>query len=44
MPSPGRPMTFTVTLQPSGRSFLVERDEPVLQAAIRQGVGLPYGC
>ncbi|MBK6863978.1 MAG: CDP-6-deoxy-delta-3,4-glucoseen reductase [Ideonella sp.] len=37
-------MTFTVTLQPSGRSFQVEREEPVLQAAIRAGVGLPYGC
>ena len=37
-------MTFTVTLQPSGVAFEVERDEPVLQAAIRQGVGLPYGC
>ena len=37
-------MTFTVTLQPSGRSFEVEPDEPVLQAAIREGVGLPYGC
>src|SRR5256885_6576622 len=37
-------MTFTVTVQPSGRSFTVERDEPILQAAIRQGVGLPYGC
>ena len=37
-------MTFTVTVQPSGRSFSVERDEPVLLAAIRQGVGLPYGC
>jgi CDP-4-dehydro-6-deoxyglucose reductase, E3 len=37
-------MTFTVTVQPSGRSFSVERDEPVLSAAIRQGVGLPYGC
>jgi CDP-4-dehydro-6-deoxyglucose reductase, E3 len=37
-------MTFTVTLQPSGRSFQVEPDEPVLQAAIRDGVGLPYGC
>ncbi len=37
-------MTFTVTLQPSGRSFQVEREEPVLQAAIREGVGLPYGC
>jgi CDP-4-dehydro-6-deoxyglucose reductase len=37
-------MTFTVTLQPSGRQFTVERDEPILLAAIRQGVGLPYGC
>jgi CDP-4-dehydro-6-deoxyglucose reductase len=37
-------MSFTVTVQPSGRSFAVERDEPILQAAIRQGVGLPYGC
>jgi CDP-4-dehydro-6-deoxyglucose reductase len=37
-------MTFTVTVQPSGRSFTVDRDEPILQAAIRQGVGLPYGC
>ena len=37
-------MTFTVTVQPSGRTFSVERDEPVLSAAIRQGVGLPYGC
>jgi len=37
-------MPFTVTLQPSGRSFSVDRDEPILVAAIRQGVGLPYGC
>ncbi|MCW5662757.1 MAG: CDP-6-deoxy-delta-3,4-glucoseen reductase [Piscinibacter sp.] len=37
-------MSFTVTVQPSGRSFSVERDEPVLVAAIRQGIGLPYGC
>lgn len=37
-------MSFTVTVQPSGRTFTVERDEPILQAAIRQGVGLPYGC
>jgi CDP-4-dehydro-6-deoxyglucose reductase len=37
-------MPFTVTLQPSGRSFSVDRDEPILAAAIRQGVGLPYGC
>ncbi len=37
-------MTFNVTVQPSGVSFTVERDEPILVAAIRQGVGLPYGC
>ncbi len=37
-------MPFSVTVQPSGRLFSVERDEPILQAAIRQGVGLPYGC
>jgi len=37
-------MPFTVTVQPSGRTFSVDRDEPILAAAIRQGVGLPYGC
>ncbi len=37
-------MTFNATVQPAGRSFTIETDEPVLQAAIRQGVGLPYGC
>jgi CDP-4-dehydro-6-deoxyglucose reductase len=37
-------MTFTVTVQPAGRSFDVVRDETMLSAAIRQGVGLPYGC
>jgi CDP-4-dehydro-6-deoxyglucose reductase len=37
-------MTFTVTVQPSGVTFQVERDEAILAAAIRQGVGLPYGC
>ncbi len=37
-------MPFTVTVQPSGRSFQVEPDETILAAAIRQGVGLPYGC
>jgi len=37
-------MTFTVTVLPSGRTFSVDRDEPILIAAIRQRVGLPYGC
>ncbi|HEY0845882.1 MAG TPA: CDP-6-deoxy-delta-3,4-glucoseen reductase [Noviherbaspirillum sp.] len=37
-------MTFQVTVQPSGRQFTCEEDETVLAAAIRAGVGLPYGC
>ena len=37
-------MTFTISVQPAGLSFDVLRDEPLLAAAIRQGVGLPYGC
>ncbi len=37
-------MSFTVTVQPSGHTFSVERDEPILMGAIRHGVGLPYGC
>jgi CDP-4-dehydro-6-deoxyglucose reductase len=37
-------MTFRVTIQPAGVSFDVARDEPILAAAIRAGVGLPYGC
>jgi CDP-4-dehydro-6-deoxyglucose reductase len=37
-------MTFTVTLTPSQRTIDVSRDEPILAAAIRQGIGLPYGC
>lgn len=37
-------MTFQITVQPSGRQFTCEEDETVLSAAIRAGVGLPYGC
>jgi len=37
-------MSFTITLKPAERSFHVARDEAILAAAIRQGVGLPYGC
>ena len=37
-------MSIQVTLIPSQRAFTVERDEPILAAAIRQGIGLPYGC
>ena len=35
---------FSVTVQPSGRNFTVMKDEAVLVAGIRQGIGLPYGC
>jgi CDP-4-dehydro-6-deoxyglucose reductase len=37
-------MTFQVTVQPSGRQFNCDEGETVLAAAIRAGVGLPYGC
>ncbi len=36
--------SFQVTVQPSGRSFAVNPDEAILSAAIRQGIGMPYGC
>jgi CDP-4-dehydro-6-deoxyglucose reductase len=37
-------MSFQITLKPSERTFTVDSDEAILPAAIRQGVGLPYGC
>ena len=37
-------MTFTITVQPSGRTFTSNPDEAILAAGIRQGIGLPYGC
>jgi CDP-4-dehydro-6-deoxyglucose reductase len=37
-------MSFNVTVLPSGRSFTANTDEALLTAAIRQGIGLPYGC
>ncbi|MDP1567027.1 MAG: 2Fe-2S iron-sulfur cluster-binding protein, partial [Polaromonas sp.] len=37
-------MTFNVTVLPSGRAFTTNPDEAMLAAAIRQGVGRPYGC
>ena len=37
-------MSFKITLEPSGLAFEVPRDEAILPAAIRQGIGLPYGC
>jgi CDP-4-dehydro-6-deoxyglucose reductase len=37
-------MTFTITVQPSGRAFTNPPDETILTAGIRAGIGLPYGC
>jgi len=37
-------MSFKIQVQPSGREYTTEGDETLLAAAIRQGVGLPYGC
>lgn len=37
-------MSFKITLEPAGLQFDVAADEAILPAAIRQGVGLPYGC
>lgn len=33
-----------ITVQPSGRQFATQGAETILAAAIRSGVGLPYGC
>src|SRR3569623_1210749 len=37
-------MGFQITVQPSGHQFICDEGETVLGAAIRAGVGLPYGC
>jgi CDP-4-dehydro-6-deoxyglucose reductase len=36
--------SFQVSVLPSGRTFSVNPDEAILPAAIRQGIGMPYGC
>lgn len=37
-------MAYRVTINPSGHVFSVETGETVLQAALREGFSLPYGC
>ena len=37
-------MSHSVSVQPSGRQFSCAPEEFVLEAALRQGVVLPYGC
>ena len=47
MPEPAAPAStaaHAVRLEPSGHTFEVLSGETLLEAALRQGIGLPYGC
>jgi CDP-4-dehydro-6-deoxyglucose reductase, E3 len=37
-------MSFKVTVRPSGREFTAQPADNILDAALRAGVGLPFGC
>lgn len=37
-------MSYHVTIEPSGRRFTCSGTESVLEAALRHGIMLPYGC
>lgn len=37
-------MTFKVHIESSGREFIVATGESIIDAAVRQGIMLPYGC
>ena len=37
-------MSYQVTLKASGKQFTVQKDETLLEAALQQGITLPYGC
>lgn len=37
-------MSFSITFEPSGRVFQAESSETVLDAGIKAGLALPYGC
>lgn len=37
-------MSFQITIRPSGHRFEAEEDETILEAALRHGIALPYGC
>ncbi len=39
-----RDMTHACTLTPSGKTFPVDAHETILEAALRAGIVLPYGC
>lgn len=37
-------VSYQVTLKTSGKQFTVDSEESILEAALRQGINLPYGC
>ncbi|MDA8384585.1 MAG: CDP-6-deoxy-delta-3,4-glucoseen reductase [Betaproteobacteria bacterium] len=37
-------MSHQVTIKPSGHLFHTQNDETILEAALREGFALPYGC
>lgn len=37
-------MSFKVQVQPSGKEFLVDANATILEAALAQGIVIPYGC
>ena len=37
-------MTFQVRIKNSQHQFSVDSGETILDAALRRGIGLPYGC
>ncbi len=39
-----RLVSYQVTLKTSGKQFTVQKDETLLEAALQQGITLPYGC
>ncbi len=43
MPDPSAP-GHQVRLEPSGHTFSVAAGETILESALRQNIGLPYGC
>jgi len=37
-------MSHQIKVSPSGHQFVAEADETILEAALRQGLSIPYGC